>query len=351
MARRARVKEQGRTPSSRVRRRVPRWQIEKQRQRLAFAVGGVVMLFILALPIWGYITTFVMPPRQVVATINGEPIVMRDLVRSVRVSQRTAEASRESLDLGTLPFEALNSLVESELIRQMAPRLGISVGTNAVNSEIRARLLSDVQAENEADLEIEFQERFRVYLNLIQLSEKEYRDRVMLELLLEQIRDVVGREVSPIQPMIHVYQLTVEDQDSVETIQELSGQGVSFEELIKEYEVNEDAKEAEGEVGWLPRGLLPDDKDFIFDLEVGELSEPGLREDGMVVFFVVREKADAREVGDEFLFQLKQSALEEWISETRQQEDVQTTFGSEQYDWLVNQLRNSSRAQALNTDS
>lgn len=255
------------------------------------------------------------------------------------------------MDLGTLPFEALNNLVESELIRQMAPRLGIAIGTQAVDSEIRARLVGDVQAETATELDTEFQERFRVYLNLIQLSEEEYRDRVMLEILLEQARDVVGREVPPIQPMIHLYQLTVESEDSIETIQALADEGVSFEELIKGYEVNEAAALAGGEVGWMPRGILGASQDFIFDLEVGELSEPGLREDGTVVFFSVREKALAKEVGDEFLLQLKQNALEDWINETRRNEDVQTTFDSAQYDWLVNQLRNSSRVQVQNTDS
>ena len=80
-----------------------------------------------------------------------------------------------------------------------------------------------------------------------------------------------------------------------------------------------------------------------FDLKIGELSEPGLREDGRFVFFVVREAEALRAVGDEFLLQLKQNALEAWITDTRGQQDIQTTFDSAQYDWLVNQLRNSSR--------
>ena len=77
---------------------------------------------------------------------------------------------------------------------------------------------------------------------------KKVRDKVMLELLREQAREVVGREVPPIQPMVHLYQLTVEGEDTVEMVQALADEGVSFEELLQAHEVNENAKEAEGEV-------------------------------------------------------------------------------------------------------
>ena len=268
---------------------------------------------------------------------------MRDLLKSVRVLQRGVEATGIALDLGTQPFQTLNALVENELIRQMAPQLGIAVGTQEVDSEIRARLLGDIEAEDPAALETEFQERLRQYLNLVQLSEKEYRDRVMLDLLREQAREVVGRDVPPIQPQIHLFQITLENEERLEQVQTLSEEGTPFEELLQEYEVNEASKENGGEVAWLPRGLLGEQGDTLFDLEVGELSEPGLNEDGTFVLFIVKEKAEAREVQEEHLTQLKQSALEDWINETRQEQDVDTTFGSEQYDWLVKQLRNFAR--------
>ena len=67
-------------------------------------------------------------------------------------------------------------------------------------------------------------------------------------------------------------------------------------------------------------------------------------EDGNYVFYSVLDRADARELEDGHLAQLKQDVLNEWISGIRKEQTSETTFGSEEYDWLVKQLRSSSRA-------
>ncbi|MSQ40977.1 MAG: hypothetical protein EXR55_04845 [Dehalococcoidia bacterium] len=326
---------------------VPRWQAEQKRQRLAMAVGAAVLLFILALPIWGYITTFVIPPRKVVANVNGTTITLRDLLKNLRVLQRGAEATGQTLDMSQLPFNILNTLVEDEIIRQKALQLGITVGTEEVDKEVRTRFLGATTTETDPQvLETDLKERLRRYLNFVQISDEEYRKQLQAELLRAKATEAVGREVSPIQPQVHLYQLTVANEEVLKKVQELAEvYGTPFDDLVKQYEANERAKAAGGELGWFPKGVLGPNADIIFDLQEGKLSDPGTREDGSFVLLSVKERAAAREVEKRQLESLKSQALTEWINTQRQEQEITTNFSSAQYDWVVKQLGSSARSQ------
>ena len=348
MARRTRVQEERRPAGRGERRRVPRWQVDRKRQRMAFAVGAVAILFIVALPLWGYITTFVLPPRQVVAQVNDATITLGDLLKNLRIAQKGAEVSGIPLDLSTQPFNTLDILVESEVLRQMAGQLEVSASPEEIDQAIRSRISGPPQADEErepAALEAEFRERLRQYLNLLQISEGEYQERVRVDLLRERAMEVVGREVDPIQPQIHLFQLSVADDETLARVQELAEEGTPFEELVEEYEINEASKEIGGEIGWLPRGLLGPQGDQFFELEVETLSDPARSPEGIITLFMVKEKAEAKEVQEDHLAQLRRDALDEWFQETRREQDIETTFGSPEYDWLVKQLRVSTRSQ------
>jgi len=113
--------------------------------------------------------------------------------------------------------------------------------------------------------------------------------------------------------------------------------------LVDQYEINEEVKALGGRIGWVPAGLLSGPAAEIFDLELGAITDPGRDEDGNYVFYSVLERADARELDPGHLAQLQQDVIEKWISDIRKEQTIETTFGSEEYDWLVKQLRSSSR--------
>ncbi len=344
MARRGQLRAERRPEPTRGRRPLPRWQTEQRRQRIAMAVGAAVLLFIVALPIWGYITTFVIPPRKVVANINGTTITLRDLLKNLRVLQRGAEATGQPLDMSTLPFNILNTLVEDEIISQKAAQLGIAVGTDEVDAEVRTRFLGATTETDPKVLETDLKERLRQYLNFVQLSDEEFQKQVRAVLLRVKAREAVGREVPPIQPQVHLYQITVANEETLKKVQGLAEAGTPFAELVKQYEVNEQAKGREGEVGWFTRGVLGPSNDKIFDLKEGKLSDPGQQENGNFVLLTVKERAAAREVERAQLDKLKSDALTEWINTQRKEQEVNTNFSSAQYDWVVKQLGASARA-------
>jgi len=344
MARRPRVQINPPRGNSNPRRLTPRWQVDRQRQRVAIAIGALSLLIIIGLPVWGYITTFVLPPGKVIARVNEEAITQGDLLDKLQILQRGSEVSGQKLDLGTTPFQVFESMVQNQIIKQFGPELQIAATQEEVDDEIRARHVPDWEEFNDdALLQSELNERLRQYLNLIQMDEVDYRDQIKTDLLRLKATEVLGKDIPPIQPQIDLYMLTVGSEEALELVQQLHAQGTVFSDLVDQYEINEEVKALGGRIGWVPAGLLSGPAAEIFDLELGAITDPGRDEDGNYVFYSVLERADARELDPGHLAQLQQDVIEKWISDIRKEQTIETTFGSEEYDWLVKQLRSSSR--------
>ena len=319
-------------------------------------VGVISMLIILAIPAYGYVSTFVLPPRQWVVQVNDESHNMGYLLKLLRMFQQGSQLGAPGVNLGTLPFELVNTLAENELIRQGAPSYEINVTRVEVDAEVRDRFLNNPSdAETPPDqLEREFEERYRQYLNLIQISEDDHRVIVTSELYRQELRDYLGREVDRVQPQIHLFSIVIPSVENaaelVDEVQTEYARGTPFEELVARPDMNQSAEAVRkgGEVNWVPRGIYPDLDPFLFDeLEVGALSEPipdfnpGAGGNTFTIY-LVKEKADAREVEDRHLDTLKTRALEGWLQQERQVNVVRINFGSERYEWLLDQLRLSS---------
>ena len=108
------------------RREFTRIQGNLRRRRFAFALIGAFMLVIVGILLAGYVVIFVRPPQQLVVRVNDVKYSRGDMVKLLRVRQKSLEVSGQRLDLSTDIFQALQLLVENEIIAQSAPSLGIT---------------------------------------------------------------------------------------------------------------------------------------------------------------------------------------------------------------------------------
>jgi parvulin-like peptidyl-prolyl isomerase len=331
-----------RTVTPRIRRRP-----SKRRERAALFIGLAAVLVIIAIPLAGYVVTFVLPPRETVVRVNDTKYTMGDIVKLLRVFQRENEASGTTMNMGILPFQVVNTLAENELIRQGASGEGLTVSSQEVDDELRVRMLGALDPESEAtedELEMEFRERYRDYLNLIQLSEGEHRDLVTLDLYREKLQDALAREVPQELPQVHLFKISVETEEDVDEVRTEFARGALFADLVEKYDGGAEAVRKDGEVGWIPRGLMPELDPLIFDtLVVGELSEAqpeldrGTNALALVMYLVV-EISDDREVADNHRGVLQRLALNQWIATQREANRVENRFNSDQYEWVLKQL-------------
>ena len=105
-----------------------------------------------------------------------------DMVKLLRLRQKTLELTqaqglRNSDDI----FQALQLIVENEIISQAAPGQGISVSKEEVDNRLRTTMAptrSESLGKSTLRSSAEFNERYRQFLNTTQVSSEEHRDLV-----------------------------------------------------------------------------------------------------------------------------------------------------------------------------
>jgi parvulin-like peptidyl-prolyl isomerase len=323
-----------------------------------FIVAAVIGLALIStIMLAGYYITFVGPPRETVVRVNDTRYTLGDLVKILR-SYQAGSGGGQGLDLSQLPFQVVNLLMENEVIKQFAPNLGISVTEDEITQDIRKTMLGSRKPEDttpQDQLDREFKERYRSLLSTTRLSEKEHRALVRSSLVREKVRERLSTETPSVAPQYHLYQLTVKNEQLAKEARTEFGRGVAFKDLVAKYSTDSETVRKEGELGWFPKGIYSQLDEVADKLKAGELSEPrnevvqgapGQAGTVQYTLYMVSERADARELSDDQRKLFKEQALQKWVAEQRAKSIVETKFGSDEYTWVVQQLRKGTPVQS-----
>ena len=346
------------------RREVTRIQRDLRKRRFAFALIGVFMLIMVGILLAGYVVIFVRPPQQLVVRVNDVRYSRGDMVKLLRVRQKSLELSGQKLDLGTDIFEALNLLLNNEIIAQSAPGLGITTTDAEIDFSIRAQLDPEGATAGTSDdqRDRDYKERYGSFLNLSRISEEEHRQIVRRALLRERLRQFIGDSVPSVAEQAHVYRFTIAPGDEIDIIftkyKDLTRGSTDPVFLSAAFSVISDEFSREsrervrkgGNLGWMPEGIVPEYDDVIFGagyrdpLEVGKLSDPIRNQDNaqQLFVFMVSDRNAARELTPANRDTLKTRALQNWLNEQRADYDVYAVMNSDIYNWVIKQLGISS---------
>ena len=324
-----------------------RWQRDRRRKRQALAIAAALILVIVAIPAYGYYDTFVEPPRHVVANINGSKFTLGDMVDLTKANVAFFRQGGGQPDLGSLPFQILDNIITNELIFQVAPGLGITVTQEDIDERIRENFYPTVPEDQEAgtaQLEREFNERYREYLNVTGHSDGEYRKIVQLSLLQGKARELMADRVPGVEEQVYVEWIKLNRssdtvQQDIETIQRrISDEGEEFGTLARIFSIDDSFADNDGLVGWVPRSAFPLLDETLFSLEHNTLSEAIFTEGGYYLMRV-SDGPETRDVSEEMREQIKGSVYNQWLLDLRRANDVSVAFSSKEYAWLVRKVR------------
>ncbi|MCL0028966.1 peptidylprolyl isomerase [Dehalococcoidia bacterium] len=335
-------------------------EAQRRRQRLAGIIIGALFLIIVGIIVAGYLIIFVLPPRQLIMRVNDVTITRGEMVKLLRLRQATAQATGAPYSAGTDAFEVLQVIMEGEIIAQAAPRYGITATNQDIDDRVRIMMAPsefDSVGKDDAQIEREFHERYRGYLNATQVDEADHRDLVRKAILREKFRLFVSDRVPLTAEQVHVHRISMTSEGEIDIMQtkladvigdDLSTENIqfAFAYVAREFSTNPQTAQSGGDLGWLPLGVDKDYERAFFGLKVGELSQPiPIRQDpNTMYFFMVSERSGTREVDPYNLEVLKTNALQEWINEERANHEIFSEFNSEIYAWMTEQLLISYRA-------
>lgn len=332
---------------------------ERRRRRIALIIIGVMLLVLTGIIIAGYVMIFVLPPQQLVVRVNDVVYTRGDMVKLLRLRQRSMElAQTQQIRTSDDVFEALQLIVENEVIAQAAPSDGISVSRDEIDNSIRARIApspDESLGKSNAQIEREYHERYRQFLNQAQVSEAEHRDLVRKSILREKYRQFLGDQVPAFAEQVYLHRIAMGQNDEIDIMQTKLADSIGdskspehmravFRAIAREFSSDPDTYQSAGDVGWTPLGIHEDYEDKFWELEPGVLSKPTPNVDNpqQVLFFMVSERDGNREVSRRNRETLKTRTLQIWVNQERQNHDVYATFNSDIYAWFIEQLRISA---------
>jgi len=368
--------------------RKQRSRLEKERRMERLLIIGVIAVTVLVVGVlvYGFVVEKVVKAREAVAVVGDDSITTAEFQARVRFSRMQMQSElqfwrRQQLSLDPTDAEsqtyleyiqgnirelegqlspvnalsigeqALDQLIQEELVRQEAQRRGISVAPEDLQREIEqffgydrnppaptpeladTAVLTSTQAVTPAlestalptptpMTEEAFRQAYNSYvtgsLKPVGITEKQYRSWVEAALLTEQVQEQIQAEVPDTADQVKLGYLVVDDEERANDLADRLDAGEDFQALVDELQEDEQGTGYGTELDWLPRGLLESRldaelADLAFDLEVGQRSEPLPDQDGALYSIIQVTGREVRELDQFQRESLGQEVFQEWL--------------------------------------
>ena len=327
-----------------------------------FYVGFSLFLIICSVFIFFYIVTYVIPPMKQAIKVGEITYSRGDVVRFIRFNQRMSEDLGVDFEIGNSVFEALKTILEGELAYQIAPRYGISVSNERLDKQIEILMgyienAEGVEGSQEHKKNIE--ESYRQFLNKTSLSDNEYREYVKRTIFREELRTIVSRDVSRIQPHVNVYEIvfTSPDLSLVNAIEKKITLGNNIEEIALEFSEDKEVLRTKGNLGWLPKGINQELDRIFFGLNedgsktlpIGQLSKQPYykNEEQLYAFYYLSDYLEAREVTDKNFDLLTNVQFDQFINSFTDEYNLWMDIDSDIYNWINSKVLSASNSEFI----
>jgi peptidyl-prolyl cis-trans isomerase C len=246
-------------------------------------------------------------PVPLAAVVNGEGIPLAEFQAEITRYQASSAITGTILASDTNTV-VLNELIDQTLLAQAAAENGYSVDDTLLRSRISsledqlggAQALADWQAANG-------------------YTDEDFKRSLKRSISAAWMRDQIIEAVPETADEVHVLQILVPTSTEADQVYASLQSGKDFLEVASSYD-----PVTGGDLGWFPRGYLSDPaiEDAAFTLQPGQYSGVIKTDIGFHILYLVerdpehRLQPDARRA-------LQINALKDWISERRNQSEIQ----------------------------
>ncbi|MCS7283396.1 MAG: peptidylprolyl isomerase [Anaerolineae bacterium] len=250
------------------------------------------------------------PERPLAARVNGQPIYLADYERQVAQYQAALVASGENLSspevqqrLLQMRKQILDWMIEQVLLEQAAAGMGITVTEEEIDAEI-ARLVADAGS----------QEEFSRRLERSGMTLQDLRAQLRADLIRNRVLERVRATVPSQAEQVHARHILVDTPELAQRILAQLQSGADFAQLARLYSQDESTRDAGGDLGWFPRGVLlaPEVEEAAFALQAGQISQVVRSAFGYHIVQTL-ERAENRPISPENLQLLQEQTVQRWI--------------------------------------
>jgi len=331
-------------------------KIQQSKNRPFIYVAVLLLIGLLAIPVYAYFENYVFPPRELALRVEDTVYTRGDVVNFIRFNQRMSENLGVPFEVGNSLFEALQTLQENELAFQLAPKNGISVSSQDVDERLDSILgfVAVTVAERESqEYQDNVEEAKRQFIHKIGIQEEVFRDFIRKSMFKERLRDVVADTIPRVQAQVHMYEIIKwgNDLDERRAIERDLAAGTPIESIVANHTDDPNYRRDMGDRGWTPYGIHPEIDALLFGLDgdgnrllpVRTPSSPRFdEENNWWSYLIVEEVQDAREVDSANFEALTTRGLTIFFNEERKNFDLFMVLDSEIFNWVNAQVRLSA---------
>ncbi|UCC76480.1 MAG: peptidylprolyl isomerase [Anaerolineales bacterium] len=262
------------------------------------------------------------PEVPVVARVNGvditTPAYLQNLRRQLALLtvQYELDWNQEGLwqSLPGLQGQILQHMIEMELVVQLAAADGIVVQEAEVQeglAEAKEALLTAGEFDSWED-----------YLSVTGSTEEAFEQQLRVQLLMAKLREARLEPVPEEAEQVYAAHILVETEAEAKEILSQLISGAEFAALAMEHSTDEANRDAGGEIGWFPRGVMVKEfEDAAFALEPGETSGIVQTEYGYHIILV--SAREVRPLSAQVRQSLSSRSYAEWMDGEMAKADVE----------------------------
>jgi len=239
-------------------------------------------------------------PEHIIAQVNDEQISVEQFDREFKEMILESDKDAKGTDLGNLRRVCLDQVIERKILVQEARRLDIKVSPEELNQVI-ADIKTDYPGEGFGEklgLKGMTLEEWKVRLEEKLLAEKVIRstfrsqEKIDEKQALQYYED--HRSSFQIDRKVRVRQIVVADGEEAIQILKRLKKGEKFEKVAMEKSLGPEKIQG-GDLGYFSQGEKPVEFDYVFNMEVGAISEVIKSPYGYHIFRL-EEKIEPRQI-------------------------------------------------------
>jgi parvulin-like peptidyl-prolyl isomerase len=229
-----------------TKRQLSRWQRQMRIRRIVIIAAAAFLAGILSWVGYGYYKDRIAPFREVVIKVNDASFTMGYYVKMLDAYTASMNSTAISDYSDYIASMIAENIIQAEVLKQEAKRLGIEVTSKEIDAKIEETKLPN----NEA-----------------------YRDIISAGLFYEKLRDYFDSQLPDTMEQANVQVMLVESQEVANEVITKIETGGNFTALVDEFSCN---PKIEGDLGWLPKELMPNTLigDAAFNITPGKISQP-----------------------------------------------------------------------------